>query len=43
MKFSTNYRAKTLPLPDELASILLEEQGPGRLKRFRPVDFPTFA
>jgi hypothetical protein len=41
MKFSTNYRAKLFTHPNELMSILLEEQGLGRLKRFRPTDLPT--
>jgi hypothetical protein len=41
VKFSTNYRAKLFTHPNELTSILLEEQGSGRLKRFRPIDLPT--
>jgi hypothetical protein len=41
MKFSTNYRAKLFTHPNELTSILLDEQGPGRLKSFRPTDFST--
>jgi hypothetical protein len=41
MKFSTNYRAKLFIHPNELSSILLDEQVPGRLKRFRPTDLPT--
>jgi hypothetical protein len=41
IKFITNYRAKLFTHPNELTSILVEEQGPGRLKRFRPTDFPT--
>jgi hypothetical protein len=41
MKFSTNYRAKQFTHPNELTSILLDKQGPGRLKRFRPTDLPT--
>jgi hypothetical protein len=41
MKFSTNYTAKLFTHPNELTSILLDEQGSGRLKRFRPTDLPT--
>jgi hypothetical protein len=40
-KFSTNYRAKLLTHPNELTSILLDEQGPGRLKRIKPRYLPT--
>jgi len=40
-KFSTNHRAKLLIHPNELTSTLLIEQGPGRLKRYIPLDLPT--
>jgi hypothetical protein len=40
-KFSTNHTAKLLTHPNELTSNLLNEQGPGRLKRFKPLDLPT--
>jgi hypothetical protein len=40
-KCITNYRAKLFTHPNELTSILLDEQGPGRIKRFRPTDLPT--
>jgi hypothetical protein len=41
MKFSTNCTAELFTHPNELTSILPDEQGPGRLKRFRPTDLPT--
>jgi hypothetical protein len=37
----TKYRDKLLTYPDELASILLEEEGPRRLKRFKPIELTT--
>jgi len=37
-KFSTNHRAKLLTHPNNLKSNLLTEQGPGRLKRYKPHD-----
>jgi len=40
-KFSTNHRAKLLTYSNELTSNLLIEQGPGRLKRYKPLDLPT--
>jgi len=40
-KFSTNHTAKLLTQPSELTSNLLIEQGPGRLKRYKPIDLPT--
>ena len=40
-KFSNNHRAKLLTHPNELSSNLLIEQGPGRLKRYKPLDLPT--
>jgi len=40
-KFSTNHRAKLLTHPNELTSNPLIEQGPGRLKRYIPLDLPT--
>jgi len=40
-KFSTNHTAKLLTHPNELKSNLLIEQGPGRLKRYKPLDLPT--
>jgi len=40
-KFSTNCRAKLLTHPKALTSNLLNEQGPGSLKRFKPLDLPT--
>ena len=40
-KFSTNHRAKLLTHPNELTSNLLIEQGPRRLKLYKPLDLPT--
>ena len=40
-KFSTNHTAKLLTYPNELTSNLRNEQGPGRLKPFKPLDLPT--
>jgi len=40
-KFSTNHTAKLLTHPNKLTSNLLIEQGPGRLKRYKPLDLPT--
>ena len=40
-KFSTNHRVKLLTHPNERTSNLLNEQGSGRLKRFKPLDLPT--
>ena len=40
-EFNTNHRAKVLTHPKELTSNLLIEQGPGRLKRYKPLDLPT--
>jgi len=40
-KFSTNHTAKLLTHANELTSNLLNEQGPGRLKLFKPLDLPT--
>jgi hypothetical protein len=40
-KCSTNHRAKLLTLPNTLTSNLLTEQGPGRLKRYKPFDLST--
>jgi len=40
-KFSTNHTSKLLTHPNELTSNLLIEQGPGRLKRYKPLDLPT--
>jgi len=39
--FSTNHTAKLLTHPNELTSNLLIEQGPRRLKRYKPPDLPT--
>ena len=41
-KFSTNHRAKLLTHPNELTSSLLNEQGPGRLKRSKPLDLLNY-
>ena len=40
-KFSTNHTSKLLTHPNELTSNLLIDQGPGRLKRYKPLDLPT--
>ena len=40
-KFSVKYRDKTTTHPNELASTLLEEEEPRRLKRFKPTDLTT--
>ena len=40
-KFSTNHRDKLFTHSNELTSNLLNEQGPARLKRFKPLDLPT--
>jgi hypothetical protein len=40
-KFSVKYRAKIKTHANELASTLLEEEEPTRLKRFRPTDLTT--
>ena len=40
-KFSVKYREKITTHPNELASTLLEEDEPRRLKRFRPTDLTT--
>jgi hypothetical protein len=40
-KFSTKYRDKLLTHPNELTSILLDEEGPGRLKLFKPIELTT--
>jgi len=40
-KFSTNHRAKLLTHPNNLTSNLLTEQGPERLKRYKPLDLST--
>jgi hypothetical protein len=40
-KFSLKYRHKITPHPNELASTLLEAEGPGRLERFNPTDLTT--
>jgi hypothetical protein len=37
-KFSVKYRDKTATHPNGLASTLLEEEKPRRLKRFKPTD-----
>jgi menaquinone-dependent protoporphyrinogen IX oxidase len=37
-KFSAKYRHKLTTKPKELASTLLEEQEPRRLKLFKPTD-----
>jgi hypothetical protein len=40
-KFGVKYRDKITTHPNELASTLLEEEGPRRLKRFKPTDLTT--
>jgi len=40
-KYSTNHRAKLLTHPNTLTSNLLTEQGPERLKRYKPLDLST--
>jgi hypothetical protein len=40
-KFSVKYRDKITAHPNELASTLLEEEEPRRLKRFKPTDLIT--
>jgi len=40
-KFSIKYRRKITTHSNELASTLLEEEGPRRLKRFKPTDLTT--
>jgi hypothetical protein len=40
-KFSGKYRDKITTHPNELASTLLEEEEPRRLKRFNPADLTT--
>jgi hypothetical protein len=40
-KFSVKYRHKITTHPNELASTLLEEEEPRRLKRFKPTDLTT--
>jgi hypothetical protein len=40
-KFSVKYRDKTTTHSNELASTLLEEVEPRRLKRFKPTDLTT--
>ena len=40
-KFITNHRAKLLTHPTKLTPNLLIEQGPGRLKLYKPLDLPT--
>jgi hypothetical protein len=41
MKSSTNHRAKLLTYPNDLTSNLLTVQGPGCLKRYKPLDLTT--
>jgi len=36
--FSTKYREKLITHPNELIPAVLEEEGPRRLKRFKPTD-----
>jgi hypothetical protein len=40
-KFSVKYRHKITTYPNELASTLLEEEEPKRLKKFKPTDLTT--
>jgi len=40
-KFNVKYRYRIRTHPKELASTLLEEEEPRRLKRFKPTDLPT--
>jgi hypothetical protein len=40
-KFSAKYTDKITTQPNELASTLLAEEEPGRLKRFKPTDLTT--
>ena len=40
-KFSVKYRYKISTHPNKLASTLLEEEEPRRLKRFKPTDLTT--
>jgi hypothetical protein len=40
-KFSVKYTDKITTHPNELASTLLEEEEPRRLKRFKPTDLTT--
>jgi len=39
--FSTKYREKLITHPNELISAILEEEGPRRLKRFKPTELTT--
>jgi len=39
--FSTKYRKKLITHPNELIPALLEEEGPRRLKRFKPTGLTT--
>ena len=39
--FSTKYREKPITHPNELIPALLEEEGPRRLKRFKPTELTT--
>jgi len=39
--FSTKYREKLITHPNELIPALLEEEGPRRLKRFKPTELTT--
>jgi hypothetical protein len=40
-EFIVKYRDKITTYPNELASTLLEEKEPRRLKRFKPTDLTT--
>jgi hypothetical protein len=40
-KFTVKYTDKITTHPNELASTLLEEEEPRRLKRFKPTDLTT--
>jgi hypothetical protein len=40
-KFSVKYRDKITAHPNELASTLLEEEEPSKLKIFKPTDLTT--
>jgi len=39
--FSTKYREKLITHPNELIPALLEEEGPRRIKRFKPTELTT--
>jgi hypothetical protein len=40
-RLSTNYKAKIQVHPNSLTTNLFEKNGPGRLRRYSPLDLPT--